>query len=1176
MEQWGENDEDTDVFQWLMQTGHGTNDGFSAHTPQGHLAQHQQQHHPQHHHHQPRQHQQHHMMHGDPSHRGGYQHAPPQQRRPPMHHPPLDPLGQDLADTIGDIVPPNSGPLNLSEDIHDDPLGHSWPGEPQADPFPSHVAPPSHHNVLNDGPKSAASQSHQHDHGYIPHGNNNHYTAPGGTGFPSFTWADGLLDESPGILWDSTSPDVVPLTDDLGGAMDVVMGGGRSDQPGLAPAMHEFASEAASGARRRGTAYHQRSAAHGSGFGYGAHNAGVSARGISSMDSMHMDDPYGADEHTSDYASPAPVDRMASSSMLSDLNPVTPAYDASGISHAPHAPAAASSSPPSSVVPAMPPMPVAPQDSFADDLDLDDMSNDDDDMDLASNRGGSKRKKGPLDAPMSPRSRAQREKNREAVRNCRRRKREYTQKLKDRETMLLEENERLRLQLKLGSEEMQENMRAQCEKLVANMKTTLASPIAASSTTSSEELKQLTEGYMQTHVDQGRNREEASKHILSRLIRQVEPTHVTKMYLWQCAQDENYFLTPGGLWEELCNRLGLTRDQKTKLRTRRDHVINMCKDIASVLDKLENLHSLVMKKRRLSAETTLFRGLAKELTPAQLARFVVFVHNFNYKDPAYEESWSKYLQTFDPVLDQESLNKNGQWVVHNPGTERIIMDESFQHESKTSQDSSQGQAGSNDKKSSGLGGSSPIPDEELLRNRHKSAIVLKQLFERPEEELRGYADAALAPDLDLYDPNTVRVIHGIEKVLKYIRRIRTSFTGLTAKEENFMTRKNVARGRWTLTGTYYGLGRTSGPGILPFKEPTPEEEEAMKIEPNTQPSTDADEGDESQPTKKPRTESTKSGQAATIEVAERVSQKPEGKRVSFKVIIAYKFVPGSAQIQQLMVSWAALDVMRQLGLLPDSFSKTIGDRMLEKARLEAEQNAARPKAGDGATSNGQMGIGSVEHIKEETDATSPGQANSDADISSPGGPLSPTAALPPVPKLDQKLREKLCIEMTKIFELSSLDERIELADELLDENCVFQDANMGGAFHGIDECVNYVRRLRKAFSEMTLTRHNFVSLKKRKRGKKRVRGSSNSRSTGAAEPEKPSKDENEDTEPALSPRTQMGCVVKGKYTGMLVREPKPFEFNATIFVAFGERNKITEVEISWNATHILKQLGVLQ
>mmetsp|Transcript_25688 Transcript_25688/g.41418 ORF Transcript_25688/g.41418 Transcript_25688/m.41418 type:complete len:909 (+) Transcript_25688:3-2729(+) len=821
-----------------------------------------------------------------------------------------------------------------------------------------------------------------------------------------FGWADSLLTEGSPLMHAPHSPYIEPLTDDLDGAFDVVMSGGQTGTPGVTPAMHEFATEAASGSRRRNP-----------GYNYQTEQAALLQQPPPPPQS-YRETPMYAETKRQQYMVARPLR----------------------------------------------------------DHEYDDEEDEDDFEELSNHKKRglvvkSKNLKGGK-SQMSPRSQAQREKNRQAVRNCRKRKREYAEKLKDREKLLQEENEKLRLQLKLGSEEMQSNMKIQCEQLASSMTTALREK-----TGDRQVFAAATKKYVQTHAAQGKNREGAIKHIISRLIRQVEPTHVTKMYLWQSAQDSSYFRTPGGLWEQLNKRLELTVEQGKTLRARCPTVVEMCKDIASVLDKLDRMHTMIIKKQRLSTQCALFNNIADILDEKQLATFIAFVHQFNWT-PDLEEKWNTYQASFDKELDEEALNKTGDWIVHNPG-QSVLPNNGHQPPERKSM-----KARTSDTTVLPAIGQKEchfddVAEEALLRNRHKSAIVLKECFERPESELQEYVKTAFADNIDLYDPNTVRVIRGTEQVLLYVKRIRTSFSGLVVKEENFMTRKNLARGRWTLTGTYYGVmgtigKRGGGEALLP-----------------------------SIPQNAP-------------------GNKREGKQVSFKVIIAYKFVPGSAQIQQLMVSWAALDVMKQLGLLPEAFDKPLGERMKAQKDMEKRRQVRNQEdpSNDLSTSLGSPNLVGV------------------------------------VPKLDQKLKERKCVELTKIFQADLPEERVEIASELLDDQCIFHDSNMGGDFSGPEACVDYIRRLRRPFSTMIMTKHNFVSINKRKKG-----------------PKKKQTDQEETTKVS---RTQMGCLVKGTYSGALVDKPKPYEFNATIFVIFNQdNNKILEVEMSWNASSLMRQLGVL-
>jgi len=679
------------------------------------------------------------------------------------------------------------------------------------------------------------------------------------------------------------------------------------------------------------------------------------------------------------------------------------------------------------------------------------------------------------------------ERNRQAVRDCRRRKREYAQKLQQKAEMLEKENARLEEQLQLGSEQAQEDMKEKCNKVAANMRSILKSPNGKA-----EEINALVEVYLNLHVSQCLNREEAAKHIVSRLLRQIEPKSVVKMYLWQTAQETAYFKKNSGLWQELKSRLDLTEDQLVKIRKRRNDVLEMCRDIAQVLSKLDALQKRIITNKQLSRESTLFKCIANELQPEQVAKFVSFVHSKVETDRDREE-WSTYLKYFDKEIHQKGLNKAGDWVVHNPGSREVLTSSV---EEKTPEKD---------------GAYVSSNEDELLHNRHKSAIVLKELFEQSEEDLMAFAKAAFAPDIELYDPNTARVINGIEKVLIYIRRIRISFEGLSAQEDSFMTRQNVARGRWTLTGTYFGFKR----------HPSAAKKPALKTG---------------------------------------LPQKPEGKKVTFKVVIAYKFLPQSAQIQSLLVSWAALDVMRQLNLLPESY-----EDKLDPADANVAENV-----------NG-TGLGKTSTFPSATEATPNGsdppkdatQSKSLPASEIGGTPQSRTSQaspspdpmlLSPLPKLDRKLKEQKCINLTKIFTVDTPEERLEIANDLLDDTCVFQDLCMGGAVTGPHACIDYIRRLRRALQTMEMTRHNFTPIQKRKR----------TRRDAAPANEKDSSDSQ------AQARMQMGCLVKGLYAGALADKPRDYSFNVTIFVTFSsENNKIIHVEVSWNATSLMRQLGIL-
>jgi len=752
----------------------------------------------------------------------------------------------------------------------------------------------------------------------------------------SFDWADGLISKQ-------KYANAYPLTDDILGAMDVVMGGGDGLNVSQVNAMQEFASEAAGGSRRReSSTYYQNQEAYREPYKY-------SSKAVES----------GSD----DGSSPA----------------------------------------------------------------------------LGLGSVGNRHKNG---QPMSPKSLAQREKNREAVRNCRKRKREYAQKLQERESLLEDENSKLKLQLKLGSEDMQNQQRLQCLELADSLKT------SADQKQDPEKYRKVLETYLGIHGSQTRNREEATKHILSRIIRQVEPTHVTKMYLWQMTQSNAYFKSSGGLWDQLGSQLNLTHEQQLTLKNRKPGTLEICKDIAAILKQLEFMHTNIIEKQASEDMVKLFDGICKVLTVEQRAHFITLLHEEKHL-MLMNTDWARFLMAFDPEVDQEHVDHAGDWIVHNPSSASVLLSARRPSYETDTQD-----------------------DDALSRKRHVSARVLRELFEKSEDELQEYANGAFASDIHLYDPNIpkARVIKGVNGMLSYIKRIRLSFSGLDAKEESFMTRKNLGRGRWTISGQYFGSKKT-----------TLSERDREVIERGSH-------------------------------IAKLAPE--EGKHVSFKVVIALKYVPGSAKIQQVMVSWAALEVMRQLGILGSSIS-SIGDRMttLQDVLVEGTSKKTPPV------------------LQPRPDDLAP---------------------------LDQKLKEKMCIDLTRIFESDSTDERLDLAADLMDDKCVSQDANMGGAAFGPGGFIDYVRRLRRPFSTLQMTKHNFVGLAKKKKSKGK-------------------KQQSEDTIPATADATlQFGCLVKGMYTGALTSNPRPYEFNVTIFVSFNlATNKIAELEMSWNAASLMRQLGVL-
>mmetsp|Transcript_14724 Transcript_14724/g.19312 ORF Transcript_14724/g.19312 Transcript_14724/m.19312 type:complete len:809 (-) Transcript_14724:86-2512(-) len=534
--------------------------------------------------------------------------------------------------------------------------------------------------------------------------------------------------------------------------------------------------------------------------------------------------------------------------------------------------------------------------------------------------------------PLSPKSQKLREKNREAVRNCRKRKRERAEKLKEREEKLMKENEKLRLQLRLGTEELEKEVNKKTGVLVEKM-----SALLGKSSKTSETDKLITktvEKYVSLYNELGRDREEAMKHITARLIRRTLPSQVTKMYLWQNAQSEEYFQLKDGLWKEMCARLGLTEDQVDRLVARRESVMQLCKQIAGMLYEIRKLHIVVMKKQRKAPDMQSLNVLSGVLTPVQMAKLLVFAH----KDPRcanVSAQWDRYLKSYDEEIDGEIARGDKRWHFEVPGKEIKKTDDVQIKKNKL---------------------------EDLKKARHKSALFMKELFEGVSEVSDQKLHKVFIPSIEMCDPNFRKPVKGSRKILEHVRRIKSAFENLRVSEDSFTVRENsnMARSRWSITGTY--LGRQSKPKVTAEQSP--------KL----------------------------------------------GKAVEFRVIIAYKFENDSERIAQLVISWAALDLMRQLGLVSAELGKS-------KKVVETNYD---------------------------------------------------------VPTLSPKRMQELCIEFSGVFEIAKVEDRQVMAEKYLHNEAKTIDSNMGGQYEGAEGFVKYSEKLRRVFPEFKLMKHNFVPIKSKK------------------------------------------------------------------------------------------------
>ena len=134
----------------------------------------------------------------------------------------------------------------------------------------------------------------------------------------------------------------------------------------------------------------------------------------------------------------------------------------------------------------------------------------------------------------------------------------------------------------------------------------------------------------------------------------------------------------------------------------------------------------------------------------------------------------------------------------------------------------------------------------------------------------------------------------------------------------------------------------------------------------------------------------------------------KARRVSFAIVVTYRLQGGL--IHEMLVSWDALALMRQIGLF------SIKDKDAHRKRVKT------------------------------------------------------TSALSDEALQDQQLA---CVkDLALLFSLPSYPSAkgtmLQIAQRIFDVNCVFQDSYVGGEFRGLEECCNYALKVRKPFPQLSV------------------------------------------------------------------------------------------------------------
>jgi hypothetical protein len=224
--------------------------------------------------------------------------------------------------------------------------------------------------------------------------------------------------------------------------------------------------------------------------------------------------------------------------------------------------------------------------------------------------------------------------NRESARECRRRKKEYTDSLAAELTALEAENLQLRLKLKIGvdSSTIKDEER---DEIIARLDVLLQEGNPEG------EIRKEIELLQEKYSDYGRDRTGAIAFHLSQLRKCLVPTQTTRTLIWLMTCAPHFHNSDGSensacysedseiarLWRHLLEELQPSLDQKKKLvdftadrNSPYPALQRSTDDSNSILDRLDEI--MTTKNTSLASEMSNIHGI---LTPRQIAKFVLWI-----------------------------------------------------------------------------------------------------------------------------------------------------------------------------------------------------------------------------------------------------------------------------------------------------------------------------------------------------------------------------------------------------------------------------------------------------------------------------------------------------------------------------------------------------------------------
>eukprot|EP00924_Labyrinthula_sp_SR-Ha-C_P015531 snap_masked-scaffold_4-processed-gene-2.27-mRNA-1 protein AED:1.00 eAED:1.00 QI:0/-1/0/0/-1/1/1/0/737 len=525
-----------------------------------------------------------------------------------------------------------------------------------------------------------------------------------------------------------------------------------------------------------------------------------------------------------------------------------------------------------------------------------------------------------------------REKNRQAVRDCRKRKREHALLLNAKIETLKLQNANLRRKILLGTKEMPIDGDDKFEVDPANSEISLLN----------QKIKECfdKEGIILSEV------EESLFYLFSRLNQFALPYNVTKFYLWQTAQKDDFFKnSTNSLWNEISSHVNITEEQQNKLTQRRHKARLVVDAINSTVQKINSVALLLRKKNSLAKLTELTQKcLRSSLSSAEIAKFLTKAKSLDAKEVG--DLFSRFLKEETKKLpainmDAISLNSTPMESSFLPLMPKLQM--SQEHNNKPEEVS-----------------------KTLAERRKSSALVIQEIFQGQQncvtsshatyQSVLNLISRCFTSDASLVDPNFRRPISNHDGLCLFFIKFKRAFSRLETKLKQYQANGvNTAKSTWVVTATH------------------------------------------------------------------------SNRSVNFDLVVQYKFQPDDSMINQIVFSWAALQLIQKLGLLANETIKPI------------------------------LGLSSSLKELEKTNL-----ASSDVSL-----------------KTKVQSFQDSCANFMRLFECKSGKERrlwVKKHD-LFQEGVSCMDSNIGGCFNGVEGVLSYVEKLTKAFRDIEVSSFNFLPVK---------------------------------------------------------------------------------------------------